>query len=82
MKILYFAWIKDKTGKSYEYIDSSKVKDIKALKKFLKDKYPDLVNFINQKQVLRFAVNFEYTKKNNKLSKKDEVAIFPPVSGG
>ena len=32
--------------------------------------------------VLRFAVNQEYVSKNLNLKPFDEIAIFPPVSGG
>ena len=31
--------------------------------------------------VLRYAINLEYTSSNKKLSSNDEIAIFPPVSG-
>ena len=32
--------------------------------------------------MLRFAINLKYINKNIKLKSKDEIAIFPPVSGG
>ncbi len=35
-----------------------------------------------KKKVLRFAINQEYIVKNTNLSDEDEIAIFPPVSGG
>ena len=34
------------------------------------------------KEILRFAVNQEYVVENIKLKKTDEIAVFPPVSGG
>ena len=34
------------------------------------------------KEILRFAVNQEYIVKNIDLNVNDEIAIFPPVSGG
>ncbi len=34
------------------------------------------------KEILRFAVNQEYIIKNVNLNDNDEIAIFPPVSGG
>jgi len=82
MKILYFAWLKDKTGKSEEYISNPNIKDISSLLNFLSKKYPNLKKFIKKKYILRIAVNLKYTEKNIKLAKKDEIAIFPPVSGG
>ena len=82
MKILYFAWIKTKTGKAEEYINDSKVTNINSLFDLLSVKYPELKKFIKNKNLLRVAVNLNYATKNKKLNHDDEIAIFPPVSGG
>ena len=82
MKILYFAWLKDKTGISEEIINKSFIKDTDSLFKFISKKHPKLKKFINNKDILRIAVNLNYVIKNTKLKKSDEIAIFPPVSGG
>ena len=82
MKILYFAWLKNITGVSEEYINNPKLKNVNSLLKFLTIKYPEFKNYINKKNIIRVAVNLKYTTKNAKLSKNDEIAIFPPVSGG
>ncbi len=81
MKIRYFAWIKDITKKEHEFIENDCPKNINELKKMLNDLYPDLRKHII-KDILRFAINMEYTSTNQKLSPNDEIAIFPPVSGG
>ena len=81
MKIKYFAWIKDITLCDEEKIDDSKINDIENLKLFLINKYPNLKKHIQQK-ILRFAINKEYISNNSNLKNDDEVAIFPPVSGG
>ena len=81
MKIKYFAWIKDITKKDYEIIEKDFPKNIKELKKFLNNIYPDLEKHISN-DILRFAINQEYVSINYPLSQNDEIAIFPPVSGG
>ena len=81
MKIKYFAWIKELTKNSEEYLDSNKIQNLKELKKFLLTKYPELQKHFDQ-QILRFAVNQEYIVENIDLDKDDEIAVFPPVSGG
>ena len=81
MKIKYFAWIKEITNKDYEIIKSNFPEDISALKLKLIKSYPDLKKHIDS-DVMRFAVNLEYTSVNLKLSSSDEIGIFPPVSGG
>ncbi len=81
MKIKYFAWIKELTKNNEELLDSNKIQNMKKLKEFLATKYPDLQKHFDQ-EVLRFAVNQEYVVENIDLDVDDEIAIFPPVSGG
>ena len=81
MKIKYFAWIKNITNLEEEEINSKKIKNLDELKIFIIKKYPDL-NKHMKKEILRFAINQEYVIKNINLSDNDEIAIFPPVSGG
>ena len=82
MKIKYFAWIKTITKTDSEYIDLGNIKDIESLKKYLSIKYPKLNDYMIKDQIIRIAVNLEYTSENIILSNNDEIALFPPVSGG
>ena len=82
MKIKYFAWLKDITNTSSEKISNKNISDIKSLKKYLCQKYPKFKDYFIKDQVIRVAVNLEYTTKNIKISNQDEIALFPPVSGG
>ncbi len=81
MKIKYFAWIKDITNKEYDVIDKDYPKNIEELKQTISKLYPDLEKHLSN-NILRYAVNMEYVSVNKNLSTSDEVAIFPPVSGG
>ena len=81
MKIKYFAWIRELTKNNEEYLDSNEIKNLQELKKFLLTKYPTLQKHFDQ-EVLRFAVNQEYVLENIVLNEHDEIAVFPPVSGG
>ena len=81
MKIKYFAWIKDITKKDYELIEKDFPRNINELKKNLTTMYPDLEKHI-MSDILRFAINQEYISKNSEIKSTDEIAIFPPVSGG
>ena len=81
MRIRYFAWIKDITNKEEEIIDINHTKSIQELKKYLEYLYPGLKKHFLQ-DVLRFAVNQKYVSENLNLKPIDEIAIFPPVSGG
>ena len=81
MKIIYFAWIKDITNFPEELLDPNEIKNLDSLKKYIIFKYPDLKKHLDQ-EILRFAVNQEYVVENIDLKKNDEIAVFPPVSGG
>ena len=81
MKIIYFAWIKHITNFHQETLDSNEIKNLDDLKKYIISKYPSLKIHLDQ-EILRFAVNQEYIIENIDLKKNDEIAVFPPVSGG
>tara|TARA_B110000438_G_C15772510_1_gene632556 strand:+ start:811 stop:1059 length:249 start_codon:yes stop_codon:yes gene_type:complete len=82
MKIKYFAWLKNITKTDSEEINSNDIKDILSLKNYLCKKYPELKIHIENNDIIRFAINLEYYSTNKSLSKNDEIALFPPVSGG
>ena len=81
MKIKYFSWIKEITSCDKEILNENNINNIENLKLFLSKKYPDLKKHFD-KDILRFAINQEYIANNIVLEKNDEIAIFPPVSGG
>ena len=81
MKIKYFAWIKEITNLEEEEVNLNEAKNLDELKTYIIEKYPDLKKHMI-KEILRFAINKEYAVKNTNLNDADEIAIFPPVSGG
>ena len=82
MKIKYFAWLKTITHTDCEDIIDNNITDINSLKKYLCNKYPKLNKYIIKEDIVRIAVNLEYISNNCKLLSNDEIALFPPVSGG
>ena len=82
MIIKYFAWLKKITSTDVENITNENIKDIETLKYHLCKKYPELKKFMIENDVVRIAINLEYTTTNKKLEDSDEIAFFPPVSGG
>ncbi len=82
MKIKYFSWIKNITKKNSESVSHEKIKNVNALKKYLCIKYPKLEQHIIKEDIIKIAINLEYVTTNKKFAAKDEIALFPPVSGG
>ena len=82
MKILYFAKLKQLIGKSEEIIRIKQKKKISQVINELKNRN-DVYNFaFKETNSLQYAVNCEYVDLNFVVSDSDELAIFPPVSGG
>ena len=81
MKIKYFAWIRELTKIEEENLDYNEINNLEKLKTFLTTKYPNLQKHFD-KEILRFAVNQVYIVENIDIYKNDEIAVFPPVSGG
>ena len=82
MIIKYFAWIKNITNTEEEIVNNLEINDVKKLKKFLSKKYPKLKKYFQDQEMNQIAINLKYTRENKKIKSKDEVALFPPVSGG
>jgi len=79
IKVKYFASAREITGIQSETIsinDSSKVSDLVNL---LIHKYP---NSSERFKHFLFAVNQEYADLSQSIMDNDELAVFPPVSGG
>ena len=81
MIIKYFAWIKNITNTEEEIIDDKNITDVKTLKEFLLKKYPKLNQYMEEEDFIRIAINLEYITTNEPINSKDEIALFPPVSG-
>ena len=82
MKILYFAKLKQLIGKSEEIISIKQKKKISQVINELK-KRNDVYDFaFKETNSLQYAVNCEYVDLNFVITDSDELAIFPPVSGG
>ncbi|MCZ6846926.1 MAG: molybdopterin converting factor subunit 1 [Alphaproteobacteria bacterium] len=83
MKVLYFAWLRQRIGVAMEEFDlPADVDDVGDLIGWLTAKGPGYAKGFAEPHVIRAAVNFEYVPFDHKLSNTDEVAFFPPVTGG
>ena len=82
MIIKYFAWLKNITNTEEEKIEDKNITDVKTLKEFLLKKYPKLNQYMKEDDFIRVAINLEYITSNETIDSKDEIALFPPVSGG
>lgn len=83
MKILYFAWLRVRIGVAEEQIDPPEgVDTVGALLDWLKGRGPNFAEALKDLSAVRVAVNQEYVANAHPLRRGDEVALFPPVTGG
>ena len=79
LTVLYFATLRDRTGRKEEQLtlpENARVSDLLLL---LEDRYADLAAALPSTLV---SINREYAFPDDSLQDGDEVALFPPVSGG
>jgi molybdopterin synthase sulfur carrier subunit len=83
MKLLYFAWIRQRIGRHQETVEPpAEVTDVASLIAWLQKRGPGYAEALKEPSVVRVAVNQEYVPLKHKLRAGDEVALFPPVTGG
>jgi molybdopterin converting factor subunit 1 len=83
MKLLYFAWLKAKTGVAEEELTPPpEVATVADLLAWLATRGPGHAAALADLSALRVAVNQEYARLGDPVGPGDEVALFPPVTGG
>ena len=83
MTLLYFAWVRQKIGKSQEHLDlPENIRTVGALADHLRARGAGYADAFSDTKRLRAAVNQEHVKFDAPVSANDEVAFFPPVTGG
>ncbi|MCW8835341.1 MAG: molybdopterin converting factor subunit 1 [Rhodospirillales bacterium] len=83
MKILYFAWLRSKVGISEEDISPpGDVSDVGGVIEWLRQRGEGYEAAFADLSVVRAAVNQEYVGFDHPVSQGDEIALFPPVTGG
>ena len=83
LTILYFAWLRERTGTSQECVTvPPAVATVGALMDWLAARSPGHANAFANRRTIRCAVNQEFADPAARVGPGDEVAFFPPVTGG
>jgi molybdopterin synthase sulfur carrier subunit len=83
LTVLYFAWLRERTGTSQECVTlPADVRTVGALIAWLAERSPGHASAFANRRTVRCAVNQDFADPATPVGPGDEVAFFPPVTGG
>ncbi|MES9936254.1 MAG: molybdopterin converting factor subunit 1 [Sedimenticola sp.] len=82
IKVLYFARLREQLEMASEEMDSTGLDSVNSVVASLKDRGGIWADVFGGAQPVLMAVNQEMVDGDTAVSDGDEVAFFPPVTGG
>lgn len=83
MKLLYFAWVRQKIGVAQEdYTPNKPPQTVSQLIDALIARGPNYAEAFRDSTRMRCAVNQRHVGFDAPITVNDEIAFFPPVTGG
>jgi sulfur-carrier protein len=83
MRLLYFAWVKEKVGRASEDIAlPAEIATIAELIAWLKTRGPEFANAFARDEIIRAAIDQNHVRRDARIGTAREIAFFPPVTGG
>ncbi len=83
LKLVYFAWVREKIGKTEEIVDlPAGIATVADLVAWLKDRGPEYAAAFARPGVVRAANDRKHVQPTSPVAGAREIALFPPVTGG
>jgi len=83
MKLLYFAWVRERIGKAEEVIDPpAAVTTVGELIGWLATRGEEYAHAFEKPKVIRAAIDHTHVQPDTAISGAREIAFFPPMTGG
>jgi sulfur-carrier protein len=83
MKILYFAWVRERVGKAEEIVEPpAGIATVGDLIGWLAGRGEEYAHAFDNPRVIRAAIDRAHVKADATIAGAREVAFFPPMTGG
>jgi sulfur-carrier protein len=83
VKLVYFAWVRERVGRAEEEISvPSSVATAGDLLDWLRSRGPEYRHALAEPAAIRVAVDRVHAGRETLLAGAREVALFPPMTGG
>jgi molybdopterin synthase sulfur carrier subunit len=83
MKLIYFAWVRERIGKPQEDIElPAGIETVSDLLGWLKSRGEEYEQALKYPDVIRVAIDQEHVDHREKIAGAREIALFPPMTGG
>jgi len=83
LKVLYFAWVRERIGKPEEEIEPpAEVATVGQLIQWLSRRGEEYAHAFANPKVIRAALDRTHVKPDTALAGAREIAFFPPMTGG
>ena len=83
MKLLYFAWVRERIGKADEVVDPpANVVTVADLMQWLASRGEEYAYAFENPKVIRAAIDRNHAPPATAITGAREIAFFPPMTGG
>jgi molybdopterin synthase sulfur carrier subunit len=83
MKVKYFAWVRERVGKSEETVElPADVRTVDDLMAWLARRNEAYAYAFERPRVIRAAIDHAHVKPDAVIAGAREIAFFPPMTGG
>jgi molybdopterin synthase sulfur carrier subunit len=83
MKLVYFAWVRERVGKAEEeVVPPPDIKTVADLVRWLKSRGEEYAHAFEQAKSIRAAIDRSHVKPDAAIAGAREIAFFPPMTGG
>lgn len=83
MKLLYFAWLRERIGKTDEELSvPANVRTVGELMEWLAGRGEEYAYAFENRKVIRAAIDHTHVQPDTPIASAREIAFFPPMTGG